>query len=68
MRVIWHYGYWTASSTLVIKVPTENLTFVLLANTDGLSAPYPLAAGRLDTSPWARAFLETFVIAKLPLD
>jgi CubicO group peptidase (beta-lactamase class C family) len=68
VRVIWHYGYWTASSTLVIKVPTENLTFVLLANTDGLSAPYPLGAGRLDTSPWARAFLETFVIARLPLD
>jgi len=68
VRVIWHYGYWTASSTLVIKVPTQNLTFVLLANTDGLSAPYPLGAGRLDASPWARAFLDTFVIAKLPLD
>lgn len=68
VRVIWHYGYWTASSTLVIKVPAQGLTFVLLANTDGLSAPYPLGAGRLDTSPWARAFLETFVIAGLPLD
>ena len=68
VRVIWHYGYWTASSTLVIKVPTQDLTFVLLANTDGLSAPYPLGAGKLDASPWARAFLETFVIAKLPLD
>jgi hypothetical protein len=39
--LVWHYGYWTASSTLVIKVPARNLTFVLLANTDGLSAPYP---------------------------
>jgi CubicO group peptidase (beta-lactamase class C family) len=68
VRVIWHYGYWTASSTLVIKVPAQNLTFVLLANTDGLSAPYPLGAGKLDASPWARAFLETFVIAKLPLE
>jgi CubicO group peptidase (beta-lactamase class C family) len=68
VRVIWHYGYWTASSTLVIKVPTQNLTFVLLANTDGLSAPYPLGAGKLDASPWARAFLETFVVAKLSLD
>src|SRR5689334_14961812 len=67
VRVIWHYGYWTASSTLVIKVPAQNLTFVLLANTDGLSAPYPLGAGKLDTSPWARAFLETFVIARLPV-
>ena len=68
VRVIWHYGYWTASSTLVIKVPTRDLTFVLLANTDGLSAPYPLASGKLEASPWARAFLETFVIAELPLD
>ena len=68
VRVIWHYGYWTASSALVIKVPARNLTFVLLANTDGLSAPYPLGAGRLDTSPWARAFLETFVIANLALE
>jgi CubicO group peptidase (beta-lactamase class C family) len=67
VRIVWHYGYWTASSTLVIKVPAQNLTFVLLANTDGLSAPYPLAAGKLDASPWARAFLETFVVARLPV-
>lgn len=67
VRVIWHYGYWTASSALVIKVPSQGLTFVLLANTDGLSAPYPLGAGKLDASPWAREFLETFAIAKLPL-
>jgi len=68
VRIIWHYGFWTASSTLVIKVPSQKLTFVLLANTDGLSAPYPLGAGKLDTSPWARAFLDTFVIGKLPLE
>lgn len=67
VRVIWHYGYWTASSTLVIKVPSEGLSFVLLANTDGLSSPYPLGSGKLDASPWARTFLETFVIGKLPL-
>lgn len=67
VRVIWHYGYWTASSTLVIKVPSQGLTFVLLANTDGLSAPYRLGAGNLDDSPWAREFLETFAIARLAL-
>lgn len=62
-----HYGYWTASSTLVIKVPSQGLTFVLFANTDGLSAPYPLASGKLDASAWAREFLETFAVARLPL-
>ena len=67
VRVIWHYGLWTASSALVIKVPSLALTFVLLANTDGLSAPYALGAGRLEESPWAREFLETFAIARLPL-
>jgi CubicO group peptidase (beta-lactamase class C family) len=67
VRVIWHYGLWTASSSLVIKVPAQGLTFVLLANTDGLSAPYPLGSGRLGTSPWAREFLETFAIGLLPL-
>jgi CubicO group peptidase (beta-lactamase class C family) len=67
VRVVWHYGYWTATSALVIKVPSQDLTFVLLANTDGLSAPYPLGAGKLESSPWARVFLETFAIGKLPL-
>ena len=67
VRVIWHYGYWTASSSLIVKVPSQGLTFVLLANTDGLSAPYPLGAGTLSASPWAREFLETFAIARVPL-
>lgn len=67
VRVIWHYGLWTASSSLVIMVPSQSLTFVLLANTDGLSAQYPLGAGRLEASPWAREFLETFAIARVPL-
>ena len=67
VRVVWHYGYWTASSSLVIKVPSQGLTFVLLANTDGLSASYPLASGNLGASPWAREFLETFAIAGLSL-
>jgi CubicO group peptidase (beta-lactamase class C family) len=60
-RIVWHYGLWTAISSLIITVPSRDLTFVVLANTDGLSSPYPLGAGRLDTSPWARAFLDAFV-------
>ena len=67
VRVIWHYGYWTANSSLIIKVPDRSLTFVVLANTDGLSSPYPLGSGKLDSSPWAREFLDTFVIGSLAL-
>jgi CubicO group peptidase (beta-lactamase class C family) len=60
-RIVWHYGLWTAISSLIIKVPSRGLTFVVLANADALSSPYPLAAGRLESSPWARAFLDAFV-------
>jgi CubicO group peptidase (beta-lactamase class C family) len=67
-KVIWHYGLWTANSSLIIKVPDRGLTFVVLANSDALSSRYPLGAGRLETSPWARAFLDAFGVgdAQLP--
>lgn len=67
VRVVWQYGLWTAISSLIIKVPERELTFVVLGNTDALSAPYPLGAGRLETSPWAREFLDAFVIGSVPL-
>jgi len=67
VRIIWHYGYWTANSSLIVKVPDRGLTFVVLANTDGLSSAYPLGSGKLDSSPWAREFLDTFVIGSVPL-
>jgi CubicO group peptidase (beta-lactamase class C family) len=65
--VVWHYGLWTANSSLIVKVPDRGLTFVVLGNSDALSAAYPLGAGRLETSPWARAFLDAFVIGEAPL-
>ena len=67
VHVIWHYGLWTANSSLIVKVPDRGLTFVVLSNSDALSSPYQLGAGKLETSPWARLFLDTFVIGDLPL-
>ena len=66
-RVIWHYGYWTANSSLIVKIPSRGLTFVLLANTDGLSSPFPLGSGQLERSDFARAFLDAFLSAKPPI-
>ena len=65
VRVVWHYGWWTANSSLIVKVPERGLTFIVLANTDGLSSPFPLGDGDLSRSPWAREFLESFVIGSL---
>lgn len=67
VRVVWQYGLWTANSSLILKVPDRQLTFILLANTDGLSSPYPLGAGTLASSPWAREFLDAFVLGSAPL-
>jgi CubicO group peptidase (beta-lactamase class C family) len=67
VRVVWHYGLWTAISSLIIKVPERGLTFVVLANSEELSRQYQLGAGKLESSPWARAFLDAFVIGSTPL-
>ena len=67
VRVIWHYGYWIANSSLVIKVPSRGLTYVVLSNSDQLSAQYPLANGKLEQSPWATAFLDAFIAGDVPL-
>ena len=50
----WHYGYWVGMSSLIIRVPAKKITFVLMANSDMLSAPYPLGAGDIWVSPYAK--------------
>jgi CubicO group peptidase (beta-lactamase class C family) len=60
-RVIWHYGQWTQYSALYIKIPEQRLTLILLANSGGLGEAYPLAAGDVMVSPFARAFIGLFL-------
>jgi hypothetical protein len=50
-----------ASSSLVVTVPGRGLTLILLANSQGLVRPYPLAQGDVTASPFARIFLSLFV-------
>ena len=66
-KVIWHYGLWTANSSLIIKVPERGLTFVLLANTDRLSRDWDLSAGDVTVSPFAREFVNAFVTGSTPI-
>ena len=61
-KIVWHYGLWTGISSLIIKVPEQKITFVVLANSDMLSSPYPLGAGDLLKSPYAKVFLNSFVL------
>jgi CubicO group peptidase (beta-lactamase class C family) len=59
----WHYGYWIGMSSLIIRVPAKKLSFVLMTNSDMLSAPYPLGNGDIWVSPYAKEFLKSFVLA-----
>jgi CubicO group peptidase (beta-lactamase class C family) len=58
----WQFGNTPgAYSSLILKVPSRRLTLILLANSDGLSAPFPLQDGDISTSLFARTFLRLFV-------
>jgi CubicO group peptidase (beta-lactamase class C family) len=57
-RVVWHFGLIpNAYSSLMLKLPERKLTFILLANSDGLSAPFQLAQGDVTRSLFAALFL-----------
>jgi CubicO group peptidase (beta-lactamase class C family) len=60
--IFWQFGLVeNAYSSLILKVPNRGLTLILLANSDGLSAPFALEAGDVTKSIFARTFLRTFV-------
>ncbi|MBI4887264.1 MAG: beta-lactamase family protein [Acidobacteria bacterium] len=61
-RIVWHFGLERdAYSALYIKVPGRDLSLILLANSDGLAAPYTLSNGNVTVSLFAQLFLKLFV-------
>jgi CubicO group peptidase (beta-lactamase class C family) len=61
-KLVWHFGHISeAYSSLILKVPGRRLTLILLANSDGLSAPFPLHDGDVTSSLFARTFLRLFL-------
>ena len=60
MKLVWHYGYWQQFSALYLKVPEKNLTLIVMANSNGLSAPFGLGDSDVLASPFACGFLRSF--------
>jgi CubicO group peptidase (beta-lactamase class C family) len=59
--VVWHFGLITNGySSLVVKLPSRRLTFILFANSEGLSAPFQLDAGDVTRSLFATLFLRLY--------
>jgi hypothetical protein len=49
-----------AASSMVMKLPSRDVTFIVLANSDGLTAPFGLAGGDATVSPFVKLFLRFF--------
>jgi CubicO group peptidase (beta-lactamase class C family) len=60
--IAWQFGVIeNGYSSLIVKVPNRKLTLILLANSDGLAAPFALENGDVTASLFARIFLKTFL-------
>jgi CubicO group peptidase (beta-lactamase class C family) len=61
--VVWQFGVGDAgSSSLMVMLPAQKVTMILLANSSGLAKPLPqpLSAGDVTVSLFARVFLDVF--------
>ncbi|WP_375444068.1 serine hydrolase domain-containing protein [uncultured Fibrella sp.] len=71
VKLLWHTGWWTGNSSLLVKVPEKDLTFIILANSQDLSRPFyakfdffrtnPKLQKDLRASDFGKAFLDQFV-------
>lgn len=60
--VHWHYGYDDSYAALIVRVPQDKLTFILLSNSAGASEPFLLGYGGLLNSPFAMSFFKHVVL------
>ncbi|XLS28908.1 serine hydrolase domain-containing protein [Flavobacteriaceae bacterium M23B6Z8] len=63
-KLVWAYGQYDCYSSLLLKVPSKDLTFFLLANNNLLGDPARLIYGDLENSLFALSFLKHFVLPK----
>ncbi len=61
MKVVWHYGQWPTFSGLWLKVPEKHITYILLCNSNAMSAPFDLDKGDVLQSAFALLLLKTFI-------
>jgi CubicO group peptidase (beta-lactamase class C family) len=60
-RIIWAYGQYDCYSSLFMKVPSRDLTFVVAANNNLMSDPARLIYGDVTNSLFALSFIRHFV-------
>ena len=68
-KILWGYGQYDCYSSLLLKIPEENLTLILLANNNLMSDPARLIYGDIGTSLFALSFLKNYSygLTQMPL-
>ena len=63
IQIEWGFGYGYSTSSLYLRLPQLETTFILLANSWRLSSPFPigLIEEPVTTSPFAQAFFSSFI-------
>lgn len=61
-RLIWAYGQYDCYSSLLLKIPSKNLTLTLLANNNLMSDPARLIYGDVTSSLFSLSFLKNYSI------
>ena len=62
VETLWAYGQYDSYSSLFIKIPSKELTLILLANNNLMSDPARLIYGDIRSSLFALSFLKNFVL------
>ncbi len=65
VKVIWGYGQYDCYSSLFLKVPEQDLTFIVLANNNLMSDPARLIYGDVSDSMFALSFLKNYAFDKM---
>ncbi len=61
-KLVWHSGWWEhAYSALYLKVPSAKLTFIALANSEGIWWGNPLEVAAVERAPFAHTFFDHFL-------
>jgi CubicO group peptidase (beta-lactamase class C family) len=59
--VVWQFGVGdNSSSSMMVTLPARGLTLIMVANSQGLVRPFPLASGDVTVSPFGKLFLGLF--------
>ncbi|MDH7445981.1 serine hydrolase [Aquimarina sp. 2201CG14-23] len=61
-NMVWAYGQYDCYSSLLLKVPSENITLTILANNNLLSDPARLIYGDATSSLFVLSFLKNYVL------